>query len=428
MSTTKTKAVVGDDTTFNVAEQLQDHLGIPDSAMYLFRERVTSDLLDKSENDVGEILDFSLEYIAEYKEPPTPEMLEYEFEGVEFREPKSTVEWVVEKLRERYQRNQAKEVLKKASRMVQADPQGAVETALTGLTKVQVQTASRNIEMDSEDFGFAVERYKNRVLSGSFAGVTFGYAEMDEVLGGMRRGNLVYTIGRPKRYKSWQLLKSAVENQFHETNPVPSVFFTLEMTLDEMFDRYACMVAQVPYGKFMRGHLSTDELQQFTDAQEEFKELSENRITFMHPPRGQRTVQHLRQLALEKGAGVVYIDQLKFIESLRKHENRWQEVEYVNEDLKDAAEDFPIMVAAQFNREAASMTEMADLSKIGLSDSIGQTADMLLGLYANKEMLQNNTIEYGVIDARNFQIARWHLRVEVGSRSDFSVERRLDDF
>lgn len=417
------------DPDFRIEDQLLDHLAVSDSAMRLFRERFSEELVSDREPELRKLIRFVFDYIDSNKIPPTTEVLEYET-GIQFESPKCEIGWLINKFRDRYKRNKTKEVLIKASRKASVAPDEALSLAVTNLNELQAITSPRRHELSTRDWGVRLEAYQKKALEGKLTGYTFGWDEVDQYIGGLKIGEVAYVIGRPKRKKSFFLLKSAFETTMHPVNPGKAVLFSLEMSEEVMYDRYMAMVAGINYGKMVDGRLSLEEYETLAQIEEEVRDWDESRsLVIASPPSGQRTVQALRQYALDLGADVVYIDQLSFLRSTRSvpADKRHIEVEYINEDLREAATDFPIYIAAQFNREAASMGEMADLSKIGLSDSIGQKADILLGLYQNKDMQQNNIIEFGVIDARNYGIHRWEINTDF-TRTSFTVAHKKEDF
>jgi replicative DNA helicase len=415
------------DPDYTIEEDLIDHLAVPESVMLLWRERFDPELIDpRAFPELRDILTTVFAYIDETGRPPSAFELHQDI-GYEFSKPKSHIRWLIRKFRERYKANKVKEILLASARSAVSDPDTAAETAVSNLTSLQAITSPRHFGLTNRDWTDQFRQYQQDVMDKRYAGYSFGWDEIDEYLGGLKKNNLVYVIGRPKRFKSWMLLKSAVETQFHPERPGKALLYSLEMSEDEMYQRYQSMVAGVNYGHFVNGTLTGEEQRKVEQAADKIE--AESSIVIAHPPRGQRTVQALSQHAREIGADVVYIDQLKFVESTRKvaADKRHIEIEYINEDLKEATEDFPIYVACQFNREAASMTEMADLSKIGLSDSIGQTADMLLGLYQNKDMQANHLVEFGVIEARKYGVHRWDLAVDFAT-SNFNVDSKKVDY
>lgn len=420
-----TETIVIED--FNIEDELLDHLGNPESAMSIYKDRFSPDFLNKGDGELKKLLAYVFDYIDEFRKAPPTEVLELEF-GFEFEEPTSEVDWLVGKFRERYKKNRTKDVLISAARKSSGDPDEAAKLAIAELTQIQAATQSRKIALSSRDWSSHFAEYQRKVMEGHHVGYTYGWDEVDKYIGGLKQNALSFVIGRPKRFKSWMLLKSAVEVQGHPVNPGKPIVFTLELSKEDMMDRYMCMVAGVNYGHFKDGRLPPDEQKRMLAAGEEMDELPEEEsIEIVHMPRGQRTVQIMRQYALDKGADVIYIDQLSFIESTRRApvEQRHVEVGYVMEDLKDATHDFPVYVAAQFNREAASMDEMADLSKIGLSDTVGQMADTILGLYQSKDMRESHIVEFGVVEARNYGLHRWEIAVDF-PHTNFHVESKRE--
>lgn len=402
-------------------DQLLDHLGTEEGALELRKQRFSVDWINQKEVDVRRVFEYVMGFLREHGESPSVEVLVYEF-GADFKEPEAPLDWLIEEFRQRYRRKEAQDVLKRVNRMVGPSPTEAVRLGSQEFSRIQKETLERKTETDSDDLEDVIERYKDRIMKRSDT-PTFGYPELDADFNGIE--GLVFTIARPKRYKTWQLIKAAVYNQMCGfTVALPS----LEMPKEEILDRYACMRAGISWQRFRKGGLTPEDFDAIRQAKDE-NEQSPNKVHIFRPPVGQRTVEHMMMHANEVGANVCLIDQLKWIESSRPNSERWREVEYICEDLKEAANNYmPLMVAAQFNREAASLSEMADLSKIGLSDAIGQTADLLLGTYASKEMLQNKIIQYGTIDSRNFEPQRYDVKVDLSQNSDFRVLKRLEEW
>lgn len=399
--------------------ELIDHLGIGETAQYLFDQRFLSEYLTDEEPTGRSILEFQFDHIDKYGVPATKEVLESTFSNIEFLEPSSDVNWLIDQFRNRFARGKVENVLTDvASTLYTKDPNETLDSSIDSLIRIRESVRSKKYAINAYDYQDLLKKYYDDIENRKHRGITFGFREVDEALGGLKQGELIYVIGRPKRYKSWMLMKSMVEAQ---KDGARCVFFTLEMELEEMFHRYACMAAGISWPRFKNGDLSAMEMDTFFKNME--RAIDSGSVNIIKPPRGERTVNSLKLIAKEHGADVIYIDQLKFIESGRKisADLRFREIEYVNEDLKDACGDIPFFVAAQFNREAANLKEMADLSKIGLSDSIGQTADAILGLHQTKDMRTSQVLELGIIEARAYEAASWELKVELSQNSNFRI-------
>jgi replicative DNA helicase len=317
-------------------------------------------------------------------------------------------------------------VTHQVAKLSNTDPDEAARLAFNEFSRIRIATMPRKYESSPDDYIQRVEEYKQRVLTKAIQGVTLGWSQVDEDLMGLREKTLTGVIGRPKQGKSWFLLKSA-NAAWQNSVTDDFVFNTLELSIQEMEDRHLCMVAGVSYGRFMRGTLEGSEQKSLVQAAE-FIARKTNRLHFLRPDVGDRTVPYMLQQAMEMNAKALYIDQLSWIDPSKHFKDaKWREVEYTMAELKAATDPVPIYFAAQFNREASSMNEMGDLSQIGLSDSIGQTCDMLLGIYASKDMRANKIVEFGVIEARAFERVRYdmHFKLDGANYIQF-MNRKVD--
>jgi replicative DNA helicase len=403
--------------TLSLENELLNHLAVPENAQRLHDLRFNPELLTDEEAFARSVLEFQISHIQKYGAPSSKEILESRFVDITFVQPSSEVEWLIDEFRERFARAEIETALVTLARKIYKEsPDAIIDEISNELYRIREATRSKKTEMSSAEYDDVLRDYWNSVDDAD--GITYGFRQVDEVLKGLKKGELVYVIGRPKRYKSWMLMKSMVEAQKVGKR---AVFFTLEMEIPEMFQRYACMASGISWSAFKNRELMPMDMDLMAKNLEQINSNSE--INIIKPPRGERSVHSLKMIAKEHGADIVYIDQLKFLESTVKvkADMRFREIEYINEDLKDACSEFPIYIAAQFNREAAQLSEMADLSKIGLSDSIGQTADVILGLHQTEDMRKSRVLQLGVIEARSYRAAKWELIVELSQNSNFRV-------
>jgi len=397
--------------------QLVDFLADGDSAKKLFNERFRPEYLTEQEANASAVLNYAFDHLTRYGVPATKAELEHEFAGLTFEEPSCELDWLIDRFRTRYAKSQAEEILLNAGPKIRQDPLEGVRQLVRELGNVRDHTRRQNIMFRSDDAGIIMEdHWKALDAMGGRTGCSSGYYEIDQHFGGWKPNQLIFIVGRPKSTKSWQQVKSMVGAQKGGWTPV---FFPLEMGKTEMFHRYACMVAGVSYSKFTHNNLSVKERVLMADKVDELSQIAPG--YFLDPPRGERTIDNMVAMAKDVDADIIFIDQLKFIEPPRATDSRYYAIEMICEELKDGARHFPIVVSCQFNREAASLGEMADLSKIGLSDAIGQTGDVLLGLYQGKEMRQANVLEFGILDARAYEWASWELSVDLSINSNFRV-------
>lgn len=406
-------------------DQLLDHLATPEGAMMIWRERLSPEVINESDDGIREALEFVVGYIEQYGEAPTVSIIAEETGYEDFNEPEVPIEYLLDKLNERFKKQEVQKAVKKVARLSNVAPHEALTLGFSEFSRIMGETASQRSTFDTHNMGLVLDRYKHRQET-STEGLSWGFPEMDKLLQGLRKGELYFVVARPKRFKSWMLVKSALEC-FYNGHDV--TLFSLEMTAEEIQDRIFCMITGVSYTQFQHRSLMPRDLQVLEDAKHWLMEQP-MKLRVIRPPMGERTIGHMKQIAKEHGAQAVFIDQLSWIESTRKAsiDQRWREVAFICEDAKEAAMDFPVYIAAQFNREAQGAKSVfdLDLANIGLSDAIGQTADTLLGIYSSKEMKASGIMQYGVIDSRAFDQSAWEVKIELGLNTNFRVIEEID--
>lgn len=415
------------DSPLILDEELLDHLAEPESLRYLWSEKFSSELLLADEKVAAEVWQFVIGYISEYSSLPDRAVLEEEYSHFEFQPPRRPIEYILKKFRERYAKNEIKAALKKVARM--DDPLAAGSLGFEEFHRITAKTSSQSIWITSSDWETHLDEYKQSVLTGRQTGITLGWEKVDDLLCGLRKGGLYYVVGRPKRFKSWMLMKSAVEAQRagHKV-----IFYSLELPKEEMFSRYQCLIANVSWERYQHGQFLSADYKAIKAAMAKVSEECLP-LEIARPDVGTRTVPQLIELAKEHEAEIIYIDQMSFIESHRGPTNAalWERIKYQCEDLKNGAvsADMPVYIANQFNRLAdnPNLKEMGTLDMIAGGDSIGQYADMLLGLYQNKDLRNSSILQFGTIDSRSFQSAIWEIRVSLSRECDFHLIKKLDD-
>jgi replicative DNA helicase len=401
-------------TTLTLEEELLDHLASTESVARLYPKFTGEYLLD-DEPLARSVLEYQWDHIRQYGEPATKDALEYAFVDIQFTEPSTNVEWLADQFRQRYISNNAKKATVEIASKIAKDPKAGIELAVTRFGELKNHTRSTPIQVTTRDFKPILDEFFERKMEDA---VSFGHAAMDEHLIGMIKGHMYTVIGRPKCFKSWKLLLSAIACQGQGKK---AVFFSLEMPKEEMFYRYACLATGISWNRFYHHRLTGPEKKELYDALD-FLSGQQNPLVILQPPVGERKVSDLKALARDLGADAVYVDQISFIKSTRQYPGRHLEVEEICEEVKaDAVMDFPWFIACQFNREAANLTEMADLAKIGLSDAIGQKSDVILGLHVTKEMRESHAFQYGVVEARSFAPRIWEVNYDLQNTAAFRV-------
>jgi len=221
---------------------------------------------------------------------------------------------------------------------------------------------------------------------GKLRGLTTGYHDLDNLLAGLQKSDLVILAARPSVGKTSLALDIA--RNVATKAKVPVGIFSLEMSKEQLVDRLLCSEAGVDLWKMRTGKLSDrDEDDDFPRIGHAMGVLSEAPI-FIDDSATSNIMEirtKARRLQIENGLGLLIIDYLQLMESRsQKTDNRVQEIAEITRSLKGIARELniPVLALSQLSRavEARSpaIPKLADLRESG---SIEQDADVVLFIY-----------------------------------------------
>ncbi|MBI4437786.1 replicative DNA helicase [Candidatus Uhrbacteria bacterium] len=220
---------------------------------------------------------------------------------------------------------------------------------------------------------------------GKLRGLTTGFRELDSLLAGLQKSDLVILAARPSVGKTSLALDMA--RQIGVEAKIPVGFFSLEMSKEQLVDRMICAQANVDLWKLRTGRLS-DQDDDFPRIGRALGELSEAPI-FIDDSAALNVMQlrtKARRLKTEHGLGIIIVDYLQLMEgrSSKGSDNRVQEVSEISRGLKQIAKELnvPVLALAQLSR-AVELNKPAipRLSHLRDSGSIEQDADVVLFIY-----------------------------------------------
>ena len=233
-----------------------------------------------------------------------------------------------------------------------------------------------------EAFDRIDELHKNK---GKLRGVPTGFADLDNILAGLQKSNLIILGARPSVGKSSLALDLVRHAATREKIPVG--IFSLEMSKEEVIDRLICAEANIDLWKLRTSRLSdSGENEDFSRIGHAMGILSEAPI-FVDDTANINVMEMrtmARRLQAEHGLKLLVIDYLQLMEGRGKTDNRVQEVSEISRSLKGLARelDIPIVALSQLSRGIESRTDQRPkLSDLRESGSIEQDADVVLFIY-----------------------------------------------
>lgn len=215
-------------------------------------------------------------------------------------------------------------------------------------------------------------------------GVPTGFADLDNILAGFQRSDLVILAARPSVGKTTLALDFA---RAAALSGVPVGIFSFEMSKEQLVDRLLAAHAHVDLWKLRTGRLETGgEFDDFARIGQAMGELSEAPIYIddqsSNNIMGMRTMA--RRLQAEHGLGLIIVDYLQLLESERYKDNRVQEVSDISRGLKKLAIELnvPIVALSQLSRAIEMRTgQKPKLSDLRESGSIEQDADVVMFIH-----------------------------------------------
>ncbi len=223
--------------------------------------------------------------------------------------------------------------------------------------------------------------------SGSLRGISTGFYDLDNLLAGLQKSDLIILAARPSVGKT--ALALDIARQAAIKNKVGVGIFSLEMSKEQLVDRMLCSQANVNLWKMRTGNLSDkDEDNDFSKIADAMGVLSEAPVYIDDSPN--ISVMEIRaksrRLQSEKNLGLIVIDYLQLMEGRGKYsDNRVQEISEISRGLKGIARELnvPVLALAQLSRaaEQQSGASIPKLSHLRDSGSIEQDADVVMFIY-----------------------------------------------
>ncbi len=267
-------------------------------------------------------------------------------------------------------------------------------------------------------------------------GVPSGFPDLDHILAGFQKSDLIILAARPSVGKTTFALdiarKAAVEHK------VPVGIFSLEMGSNQLTDRLLAAQSKVDSWKLRTGKLSNDdEYDRIRDAMGVLEEapiyIDDNSSSTVLQMRA-----NCRKLVAEKELGLIIIDYLQLITpaSHLQSAGTVQQITEISRSLKGLARELnvPVIALSQLSRAVESRGGTPRLSDLRDSGSIEQDADVVMFLHrdmkegddeAGRENITNVMIE----KHRNGAVGKVDLYFDTKHVTFMSVEKnRFDDF
>ncbi len=260
----------------------------------------------------------------------------------------------------------------------------------------------------TEAIKMAGEAYQR---DGTLSGMATGLTDLDRLMGGLQKSDLIILAARPAMGKSslaTNIAFHAARNWKGEVQPDGHqrtvdggrvALFSLEMSAEQLATRILAEQTEISSSDIRRGNIHETQFSRLVDVSNMLSTVP----LFIDDTGGLAVSQlaaRARRLKRQKGLDLIIIDYVQLLSgsSRKANENRVQELTEITTTLKALAKELevPIVALSQLSRAVESRDDkhpqLADLRESG---SIEQDADVVLFIYREEYYLKNKEPKEG---------------------------------
>jgi replicative DNA helicase len=282
-----------------------------------------------------------------------------------------------------------------------------IENSLSSLSQEKLSQEAYSAEEIMNDVYYEIKS-KRQKTGGISAGLNSSFKDLDSIIQGFQKSDLIIVAGRPSMGKtafSLNLGKNIVESY-----NVPLLIFSLEMSRQQIMYRFISTDSNINASRLKSAKMSILDWENLNVSMSKISKLpifiDDNPNLTLNDIR-----LRLKKVFTKKVVnGLVIVDYLQLMKLSSKLENRVQEISNITRNLKILAKEFqiPIIVLSQLSRNVESRTNKRPmLSDLRESGCIAAT---------NDEFLLQNQNNNRAVSPKVFKIKSWNQDVLVNKQ------------
>ena len=280
-----------------------------------------------------------------------------------------------------------------------ANQETAIQTLMNETEHKLFQLTERGTTQTYQDLKNPLKAVLNQIEEakknkGKLVGVTTGLKKMDEMLGGLHKGELVIVAARPSMGKTALAINFAqnAATALNHTNGSGAAVgvFSMEMSAEQLTARIMSSEARVNSHKITDGSMDEEEFSRLIACA---NTLNTMQIIIDDTPQLPIATlrSRVRKMKRQYDIGMIVVDYLQLMRgSSNRVESRVQEISEISQGLKGIAREMniPVVALSQLSRSVESRENkrpiMSDLRESG---SIEQDADVVMFIYREEYYL-----------------------------------------
>ena len=237
------------------------------------------------------------------------------------------------------------------------------------LFKLNKQNNTNKLYTTGEILDDIFEEMKAKMNKEENTGFTTSYRDLDSILQGFQKSDLIIIAGRPSMGKtafSLNLAKKIVDNY-----NLPLLVFSLEMSRQQIIYRFISTEAKINNNRLKSNKMTAHEWKKLSHAM-----VNLSKLPIFIDDNPNLTISDIRSKVRKvfiekKKTGLVIIDYLQLMKLNTNMENRVQEISYITRNLKILAKEFeiPVIILSQLSRNVESRVNkrpmLSDLRESG---------------------------------------------------------------
>jgi len=258
---------------------------------------------------------------------------------------------------------------------------------------------------------------------GQLSGIATGFTDLDQLLGGFHKTDLIILAGRPSMGKTalatniaFKMVNTKSIDDENKKNIVG--FFSLEMSSEQLATRILAEDSSISSEKIRRGQLNSNDFQKIVKSSQTLGDLS---LYIDDSPNLSISALRTRARRLKRkyGLNAIVIDYLQLIRpSLSRPDNRVLEIAEMTRNLKSLAKELniPVLCLSQLSRQVEQRDDKRpQLSDLRESGAIEQDADVVMFIYREEYYIERKEPSPGTEDYQKWQekMAKIHNVAEV---------------
>jgi len=259
---------------------------------------------------------------------------------------------------------------------------GRAEEILFKVTSQDVTNGPRPLRVGIEKHYDRVDYLQNH--KGQQIGIPTGLYDLDKLLGGLQRSDMIVMAGRTRMGKTSLALNIALNAAKNYQRRV--AVFSLEMSEEQLAQRMISAETGIDSMRLRNGDIKEDEWPVYLQATNMLAALP---IFIDDTPAisAYDLRSRARRLQAEHGLDLLIVDYMQLMRGDKKSQNREQEIAGISRTIKAIARELniPVLALSQLSRRLESRNDKRPmLSDLRESGAIEQDADVVLFIYRDE--------------------------------------------